>query len=66
MDMENEKRGSNEKVEKTTQKLLTEQDPYNIITQCDVVRNAFQPIAQAKVFISGFGHFRGFSTGVSI
>ena len=40
MDMENEKRGSNEKVEKTTQKLLTEQDPYNIITQCDVVRNA--------------------------
>ena len=64
--MENEKRGSNEKVEKTTQKLLTEQDPYNIITQCDVVRNAFQPIAQAKVFISGFGHFRGFSTGVSI
>ena len=64
--MENEKRGSNEKVEKTTQKLLTEQDPYNIITQCDVVRNAFQPIAQAKVFISGFGHFRGLSTGVSI
>ena len=40
MDMENEKRGSNEKVEKTTQKLLTEQDPYNILTQCDVVRNA--------------------------
>ena len=28
------------KVEKTTQNLLTEQGPYNIITQCDVVRNA--------------------------
>ena len=28
------------KVEKTTQNLLTEQNPYNIITKCDVVRDA--------------------------
>lgn len=58
--------GVTKKIEKTTGNLLTGIRPYNIITQCDVVRNAFQPIAQAKVFISGFGHFRGFSTGVSI
>ena len=32
--------GVTKKVEKTTQNLLTEQDPYNIITKCDVVRNA--------------------------
>lgn len=38
--MKNKKRGSNEKVEKTTQNLLTEQNPYNIITKCDVVRDA--------------------------
>ena len=37
---EKQKRGSNEKVEKTTQNLLTEQNPYNIITKCDVVRDA--------------------------
>ena len=35
-----QKRGVTKKVEKTTQNLLTEQGPYNIITQCDVVRNA--------------------------
>ena len=38
--MENKNRAVTKKVEKTTQNLLTEQDPYNIITQCDVVRNA--------------------------
>ena len=32
--------GNIKKVEKTTQNLLTEQNPYNIITKCDVVRDA--------------------------
>ena len=32
--------GVTKKIEKTTQNLLTEQNPYNIITKCDVVRDA--------------------------
>ena len=46
-------------------KWLTETEAYNIITQCDVVRDTLAN-SPATVFISGFGHFRSNCTIVSI